>query len=81
MNPRDRIARAITTLSELYDELELFTLDDSLKEQSDMCRKYAEQGQGAVAEALAHMELARDRCRSQPKPVPSWAEDTIPLAV
>lgn len=81
MNPRERIDRAIHALSELYDELELFTLDDSLKEQSDMCRKYAEQSQRAIAEALAHMELARDRCRGEPQAVPSWAEDTIPLAV
>jgi hypothetical protein len=77
MNPRDRINQSITILAELYDTLELFTLDDSLKEQSDMCRQYAEQSQRAVAEALAHMELARDRCRA----TPSWAEDTIPLAV
>lgn len=75
MNPRERIDRAITTLSELYDELELFTLDDSLKEQSDMCRWYAEQSQRAVADALARMELARDRCRA----TPSWAEDTAVL--
>ncbi|MEE9393377.1 MAG: hypothetical protein V3W41_12820 [Planctomycetota bacterium] len=77
MSPRDRINATIKTLAELYDTLELFTLDDSLKEQSDMCRKYAEQRQRAVAEALAHMELARDRCRSEPP----WGEDTIPLAV
>ncbi len=77
MTPRDRINATIKTLAELYDTLELFTLDDSLKEQSDMCRKYAEQSQRAVAEALAHMELARDRCRQ----TPAWGEDTIPLAV
>lgn len=81
MNPKDRLDRAIATLTELWGELELFTLDDSLKSQSESCQAQAELCAHAVAKALEHMERARDRYRDAPKPVPSWAEDTIPLAV
>lgn len=81
MDPRDRINAALKALSEVSDSLELLTLDDSLKEQSDSCQNHANIARYAVVEAMAELESARDRYRGQLQAVPSWAEDTQPLAV
>lgn len=79
MNPRDRINAAIKALAEVSDSLELLTLDDSLKEQSDSCRNHADIARYAVVEAISELEDTRDRYRTQQ--VPPWADDTVPLAV
>lgn len=79
MTPRDRINAALRALSEVSDSLELLTLDDSLKEQSDSCRTHADIARYAVVEAISELEDARDRYRTQQGP--SWADDTVPLAV
>lgn len=75
MKPKDRIDRAIRTLAELWDELEMFTLDTSLADQSEVCQGHADLAAHAVANALEHMEHTRDYYRS----VPEWAEDTAVL--
>lgn len=80
MNPKDRIAKAINTLTELWDELEPLALD-SLKSQSEKCQEHAELAAHAVALALEHMEHARDYYDGKPKAVPDWTEDTAVLPV
>lgn len=66
MEPRERMKRMIETLTELWNEFDLFTVDDSLKDQSNSCRENADAARGLMARTLIRMQIAARAIETNP---------------